>query len=118
MVNVLIPTTLRSFTVNESEIELSGSNVSEVLDALIEKYPDVKKAIFDKDGNRLDVAIQNIYVNSSAALNPGAERQSGSGKYVIVELEGGDSAEVAGVIQRTTLRTDTLIASPSPWMHE
>ena len=47
-----------------------------------------------------------------------AERQSGSGTYVMVEFEGGASAEVSGVIQRTTLRTDTLIASPSPWMHE
>ena len=61
MVNVLIPTTLRSFTVNESEIELSGSNVSEVLDALIEKYPDVKKAIFDKDGNLR--SFVNVFVD-------------------------------------------------------
>ena len=72
---------------------------------------------YDKDGNRLDVAIQNIYVNSTAALNPGTERQSGSGQYVIVEFESAAAAEVSGVIQRTTIRTDTLIASASPWMH-
>ena len=71
---------------------------------------------YDKDGNRLDVTIQNIYVNSSAELNPGAERQSGSGSYVIAEFDGAASAEVANVIQRTTIRTDTLIASASPWM--
>ena len=61
MVNVLIPTTLRSFTVNESEVELSGSNVSEVLNALVEKYPDVKKAIFDKDGNLR--SFVNVFVD-------------------------------------------------------
>ena len=48
-VTVLIPTTLRSFTVNQSEIELNGSDVEEVLNALVSEYEDVKKAIFDSE---------------------------------------------------------------------
>ena len=92
-------------------IGLDGSVRSDI-EIIMDPYD-----FYDKDGNRLDVAIQNIYVNSTAALNPDAERQSGSGRYVIVEFESAATAEVTGVVQRTTIRTDTLIASASPWMH-
>ena len=48
-VTVLIPTTLRSFTTNKSEITLNGSTVEEVLNELVTEYEDVRKAIFDND---------------------------------------------------------------------
>lgn len=49
-VTVLIPTTLRSFTNRRSEIELGGSSVAEVIQALADEYPETKKAIFDEEG--------------------------------------------------------------------
>ncbi|MBR1396866.1 MAG: molybdopterin-synthase adenylyltransferase MoeB [Selenomonadaceae bacterium] len=48
-VTVLIPTTLRSFTTNKSELILNGSTVEEILNELISEYEDVRKAIFDND---------------------------------------------------------------------
>lgn len=59
-VTVLIPTTLRSFTNRRSEIELEGSNVAEVIQALADEYPDTKKAIFDEEGKPR--AFINIFV--------------------------------------------------------
>ena len=66
------------------------------------------------DGETLiDCEITNIYVNSSAAVKTGAERCSGSGRYVIVELDTQSTAEKIGVKQVTTIRTDTLIGAAS-----
>ena len=48
-VTVLIPTTLRSFTTNKSELTLNGSTVEEILNELVSEYEDVRKAIFDND---------------------------------------------------------------------
>ncbi len=49
-VTVLIPTTLRSFTGRRSELELDGNTVGEVIQNLVDEYPDAKKAIFDEAG--------------------------------------------------------------------
>ena len=66
------------------------------------------------DGNNMiDCEITNIYVNSEPAVRDGAERASGSGNYVIVELDTDSTADGIGVKQITTIRTDTLIASAS-----
>ncbi len=68
---------------------------------------------FYDGGDLIDCRITNIYVNSDAAVRPGAERSSGSGNYVIVELDTDSAAGEIGVKQITTIRTDTLIASAS-----
>lgn len=66
------------------------------------------------DGDtRIDCGITNVYVNSAPALRENAERGSGSGNYVIVELNTDSTANGIGVKQATTVRTNTLIASPS-----
>ena len=47
---VLIPTTLRGFTGNRSELALAGSTVAQVLDALVKECPETKTALFDGEG--------------------------------------------------------------------
>ena len=58
---VLIPTTLRSFTDNKSELVLAGETVAELLAALVEECPDAGKALFDQD-NRIRSFV-NVFVD-------------------------------------------------------
>ena len=45
-----IPTPLRSYTKGQVEVTLSGSNVSEVMHQLVEKYPTLKPHLYNGDG--------------------------------------------------------------------
>ena len=45
-----IPTPLRSYTNGQVEVTLSGSNVSEVMQQLVEKYPTLKPHLYNGDG--------------------------------------------------------------------
>ena len=45
-----IPTPLRSYTNGQVEVTLSGSNVSEVMGQLVEKYPTLKPHLYNGDG--------------------------------------------------------------------
>lgn len=60
-VTILIPTALRQFTQNFSEVEIEASSVEEALKKLKELYPDLEKHIF-ADDNTLRNFV-NVYVN-------------------------------------------------------
>jgi adenylyltransferase/sulfurtransferase len=60
-VTVVIPTTLRLFTEHNSEIELDGGTVGEVLSSLSDEYPETKKALFDENGQLR--SFINVFVN-------------------------------------------------------
>lgn len=49
-VTVLIPTTLRGFAQQHSEVEVPAGTAAEVLAAVAEKYPDIREAVFADDG--------------------------------------------------------------------
>lgn len=66
-VTVLIPTTLRIFTNQRSEIELDGTTVEEVLAALSDEYPETKKVLFDESGQLR--SFINIFVNENNIKN-------------------------------------------------
>ena len=58
-VNVKIPTQLRAATDGESTAEVEGSTVGEVLDALYERYAELRSRIAEDGGLRRFV---NVYV--------------------------------------------------------
>ena len=60
-VTVLIPTTLRAFTNQRSELELEGNTVGEIIRTLADEYPETKKALFDENG--LLRQFINVFVN-------------------------------------------------------
>lgn len=66
-VTVFIPTTLRIFTGQNSQIELEGSTAGEVITVLSEEYPESRKALFDEDGKLR--SFINIFVNSDNIKN-------------------------------------------------
>jgi len=58
---VTVPEQLRKLVDNNSEVEASGNTVQEVLDDLVNQFPDVKERLFKSNGeiNR----FINVYVN-------------------------------------------------------
>ncbi len=59
-VKVQIPTPLRQYTDGQDVVEVSGTNVGEVLQALGEKYPGITERLLENGRVRRFV---NIYVN-------------------------------------------------------
>ena len=60
MAKVKIPTPLRKFTNNESEITVEGSTVKELIENLEKSYPGIKKRLCDESGGIRKFI--NIYV--------------------------------------------------------
>ncbi|GGX79946.1 hypothetical protein GJV26_23690 [Massilia dura] len=71
----------------------------------------------DEGGTKIPGTITNMYINGAPSATPGAARASGSGRYVIVEIDTGSTASNVGVIQRATVRTASAIASASSVRH-
>ncbi len=59
---VIIPTTLRMFTEHNSELELDGNTVGEVITSLADEYPETKKVLFGEDGKLREFI--NVFVGS------------------------------------------------------
>lgn len=50
MIKVRIPTPLQKLTANQSEVELDGKSVGEVLASLDAKFPGIKDRLYDEKG--------------------------------------------------------------------
>ena len=60
-VTVRIPTPLRNLTGDQEQVEASGSNVGEIIEALQQQHPGLKERICDENG---DVRrFVNLYLN-------------------------------------------------------
>ncbi|MFM7153911.1 MAG: MoaD/ThiS family protein [Bacteroidota bacterium] len=51
MATVIIPTPLRKFTENNARLETDADTVQSALRSLSEKYPDLRRHLFDDAGN-------------------------------------------------------------------
>lgn len=82
-VTVLISATLRSFAGRKANISLEGDSVEEVLNALIDQYPDIGKALFDEE--KRPQPFVNIYVNEKniRALD-GFDTRVSEGDFVLL----------------------------------
>ena len=61
MAKVLIPTPLRQFADKKDSVELAGTTVAEVLAALTEQFPSLKKQLFTDEGKLR--SFVNVYLN-------------------------------------------------------
>lgn len=50
MAKVIIPTPLRKFTENKASVETTGDTVLESINDVANQYPELKKHLFDEDG--------------------------------------------------------------------
>jgi len=60
-VTLRIPTPLRSYTDDQSTVDVAASTVAEALDSLVERYPDLEDNLFTEDGDLRQFV--NIYVD-------------------------------------------------------
>jgi molybdopterin converting factor small subunit len=61
MAKVLIPTPLRQFADKHDSVNLSGATVAEVLASLTQKFPDLRKQLFNDEGKMR--SFVNVYLN-------------------------------------------------------
>jgi molybdopterin converting factor small subunit len=59
--NIVLSGNLRRYTDFEGEVELDAASISEALDALVVKFPDLKPVIFDGDGNLR--SVHRLFLN-------------------------------------------------------
>src|SRR3989338_6318209 len=60
MANIIIPTPLRKYTNNQTEVRVDGKTIQEVLGQLVTTFPNLKNNLFDKKGEIR--AFINIFV--------------------------------------------------------
>jgi MoaD family protein len=60
-VTLRIPTPLRSYTEEQSAVEVAGTTVAEALKALVDRYPDLRENLYTDDGDLRQFV--NIYVD-------------------------------------------------------
>ena len=51
MAKVIIPTPLRKFTENEGSVQTSGATIIDAFHQITDSYPELKKHLFDEQGN-------------------------------------------------------------------
>lgn len=89
MASIKIPTPLRAYTGGEATIEVTGGTVNEVLNDLVEKYPDLKQHLFDGDTlrNFVNVFIGDEDVRFLDGMD--TEIQDGDKLRIIPSIAGG-----------------------------
>ena len=85
-----IPSPLRRFTENQSELEVEGNNVKEVLDHLFDQHPNIKNHLVEDDGNLRNFV--NIFIDGEDIRQKGglyASVSKGSDVRIIPSIAGG-----------------------------
>ena len=70
MAKILIPTPLRQFTEKRDSVELTGATVGEILTALTAQFPDLRKQLFNDEGQGLR-KLPGRYVQERPLAAPG-----------------------------------------------
>src|ERR1041384_7714734 len=109
MAKVLIPTPLRQFTGKQDSVTVSGATVGQVIEALTNQYPDLRKQIFNDEGKVR--SFVNVYLNDedirylSKDATPSAEGDTIS----LVPSIAGGSSSVAAPPEEVTLSNDEIL---------
>ncbi len=61
VIKVFIPTMLRSFTANDSEVQVEAADIDSLIAVLDSKYPGLKNRICDEQGNLRPFV--NVFLN-------------------------------------------------------
>lgn len=89
-IKVQIPTALRRFTAGASEVECSGTTISELLDDLSRQHPDLSRHLRDEAGKLR--SFVNVYVNEEDIRflgGPGYRFQEGDEVMLVPSIAGG-----------------------------
>jgi sulfur-carrier protein len=88
---IFIPTPLRQYAEKNSVVEVPGATVAQGLQALTQKYPDLRKNIFNDEGKVR--AFVNVYLNDEdvryLAQKENAPVQESDAVSIIPSIAGG-----------------------------
>jgi adenylyltransferase/sulfurtransferase len=95
MAKILIPTALRQFTAQSDSVEVNGTTVGDALRSLTERYPELRKNLFNDQGKLR--SFVNVYVNDEDIryLDKDATKLSGGETISIIPSIAGGSATLA-----------------------
>jgi adenylyltransferase/sulfurtransferase len=95
MAKILIPTALRQFTAQSDSIDVNGATVGDALRSLTERYPELRKNLFNDQGKLR--SFVNVYVNDEDIryLDKDATKLTGGETISIVPSIAGGSATLA-----------------------
>ncbi len=83
MPSVRIPTPLRKLTADQDEVNISASNVSDLIETMESQYPGIKDRLCDESGNVR--RFINLYVNNEdIRFLDGKETQLNEGDVVSI----------------------------------
>ena len=71
MARIMIPTPLRQFAEKNDTVEIGGATVGEVLTALITRFPDLKRNLYNDEGKLR--SFVNVYLNDEDIRYTGKE---------------------------------------------
>jgi len=84
---VHIPTPLRSYTTQHSEVEVEGTSLAEILAALDQRYPGFRfRIITEQDTIRPHI---RIFINDEHAMHLTAPLRPDDRLYIVCALSGG-----------------------------
>ncbi len=119
MPKILIPTPLRQYAGNRSEVDLDGSTVGELLDALSKEHGELRRHLYSDQGKLR--SFVNVYVNDEDIrhLDREATRVAGGDTVSIVpSIAGGATApvEAASLSNEEVLRYSRHLIIPEVGM--
>lgn len=91
MASIKIPTPLRAYTGQQSQVDVTGATIGEALNDLIARYPDIKPHLFNGDSLRsfVNVFLGDEDVRFLDGLDTPIE--SGDALRIIPSIAGGAS---------------------------
>ena len=93
---VQIPTALRSYTGDESQVRVQGGTVGEALDDLSRRFPQIRRHLYAESGElRMFV---NVYINDTNVRDlsgPATPVAEGDTLLIVPSIAGGGSAAAA-----------------------
>jgi molybdopterin/thiamine biosynthesis adenylyltransferase/rhodanese-related sulfurtransferase/molybdopterin converting factor small subunit len=108
---ILIPTALRNYTGGSDTVSVGGATVSDALASLIEQHPDLKKHLYNEQGELRHFV--NVYVNDEDIryLDKGStEVKDGDVLSIVPSIAGGSTtATEDGAAQSVELDRDEIL---------
>ncbi|MDR1728938.1 MAG: MoaD/ThiS family protein [Acidobacteriota bacterium] len=108
MAKVFIPTALRAFADGKAQVEVGGATAGEVVAALAELYPDIRRHIYDAEGKLRSYV--NVFVGEEDIRNFGGlgAPVPPDGEVTLVPAIAGG---VAGALRAAPRQTDGIVRS-------
>jgi molybdopterin converting factor small subunit len=101
-VTLLIPAALRSFTDRQAAVRVEGKSVGEALAALTDAYPDIRRHLYDENGELRPFV--NLYLGEANVKSTGGAAtplKDGDEVTLVPSIAGGSAGRASAPLPRT-----------------